>query len=434
LTKVIVGKDTLTTTPNHPFYVPQREQLYASADGFSPSLLGKVGMGLDGTHWLQASALRKGALVLLASGIMASVDTAYTYAANTPVYNFEIAERHNYYVGESGVLVHNGFDKNLLETCFGKAVYEQLVAKNWADTDFTAFFTDFSSSEKKALLARFYANVLNPDIWKRLKTYHPKFEVLRKQADFLTALTEIEKNLSKIDGVTMDDIYTKISNSNVDCKNCLVQDLFDNIGDENVFKDLLEKVKVYTPYISPGAIIKLDNPPSNSIIEGSRAQRQGYRDAAKVETDKDKLKGLNNSTGLQSEKIAEAVADEYFLSNSGWTKIKIFDTNVKQGSFDRVYKNAQGKWVIVECKGGTSPLKGRNGVNNIGYPQQGTKGYINSIIAELRNTHKGNTTIMQELDALSKAIEKGDYESYILRQPFDDAGALKPTIITKVLN
>jgi hypothetical protein len=38
LTKVIIGKDTLTTTPNHPFYVPSEVS------------------EADGTHWLEASA------------------------------------------------------------------------------------------------------------------------------------------------------------------------------------------------------------------------------------------------------------------------------------------------------------------------------------------------------------------------------------------
>ncbi len=110
MTKVIVGKDTLTTTPNHPFYLPTEVS------------------EADGSHWLNAGSLRKGAMILLASGIMASVDTAYTYAATEKVYNFEIENLHNYYVGESGILVHNG---NCIVNVLNDFLDNHNIIKNW---------------------------------------------------------------------------------------------------------------------------------------------------------------------------------------------------------------------------------------------------------------------------------------------------------------
>ncbi len=81
LSKVIVGNDTIITTPNHPFYVND--------------------------SWIVADSLTKGMKVLLFSGILSTIDTAFSYAQTSVVYNFEVETFHNYYVN-SGYLVHNG--------------------------------------------------------------------------------------------------------------------------------------------------------------------------------------------------------------------------------------------------------------------------------------------------------------------------------------
>lgn len=51
--------------------------------------------------------LRKGTSILLLSGLMALVDSVAVIDSIVPVYNFEVAETHDYFVGTEGVLVHN---------------------------------------------------------------------------------------------------------------------------------------------------------------------------------------------------------------------------------------------------------------------------------------------------------------------------------------
>ncbi len=81
LVKVFAGKDTLTTTTNHPFF----------ADNV----------------WTPARALKKGARILLLSGMLSSVDSVAMIDSLATVYNFEVAGDHDYYVGTEGFLVHN---------------------------------------------------------------------------------------------------------------------------------------------------------------------------------------------------------------------------------------------------------------------------------------------------------------------------------------
>jgi len=81
LVKVFAGKDTLTTTTNHPFF----------ADNV----------------WTPARSLKKGSRILLLSGMLSSVDSVAMIDSLATVYNFEVAGDHDYYVGTEGFLVHN---------------------------------------------------------------------------------------------------------------------------------------------------------------------------------------------------------------------------------------------------------------------------------------------------------------------------------------
>jgi len=42
-----------------------------------------------------------------------AIDTVYAFDSLATVYNFEVAERHNYFVGREGVLVHNSYAESL---------------------------------------------------------------------------------------------------------------------------------------------------------------------------------------------------------------------------------------------------------------------------------------------------------------------------------
>ena len=76
--------ETIDATPQHPFYV-------------------------EGKGWVEASALHAGMVVWLADGTKAVVTDVVTEGLEEPVtvYNFEVTDFHTYFVGDSGVLVHN---------------------------------------------------------------------------------------------------------------------------------------------------------------------------------------------------------------------------------------------------------------------------------------------------------------------------------------
>ncbi len=59
-------------------------------------------------RWLRADELRPGMMVRLRDGRAEEVRSVGERDGLTEVHNFEVADDHNYFVGESGVLVHNG--------------------------------------------------------------------------------------------------------------------------------------------------------------------------------------------------------------------------------------------------------------------------------------------------------------------------------------
>jgi len=89
LYQVIIGKDTLNTTAEHPFYTE--------------------------SGWTPASQLKKGIKVLTLASALLAIDTVFAYDSLATVYNFEVAEQHNYFVGEEGVLVHNSYIRPINE-------------------------------------------------------------------------------------------------------------------------------------------------------------------------------------------------------------------------------------------------------------------------------------------------------------------------------
>ena len=76
--------ETIDATPHHPFYV-------------------------EGKGWVDACALHAGMVVWLADGTKAIVTDVVTEGLEHPVtvYNFEVTDFHTYFVGDSGILVHN---------------------------------------------------------------------------------------------------------------------------------------------------------------------------------------------------------------------------------------------------------------------------------------------------------------------------------------
>ena len=84
LVHISINDETITTTPTHPFYVPQR-------------------------GWINAIDLKSGDILVLSNGEYVTVEQVQHEILETPVkiYNFEVEDFHTYYVGENSVLVHN---------------------------------------------------------------------------------------------------------------------------------------------------------------------------------------------------------------------------------------------------------------------------------------------------------------------------------------
>ena len=87
--EVTVNDDTITTTPTHPFYVPQK-------------------------GWTEAIELRAGDILVTCNGEYVVVEKVQHELLETPVtvYNFEVEDYHTYYVSADAnsdefVLVHN---------------------------------------------------------------------------------------------------------------------------------------------------------------------------------------------------------------------------------------------------------------------------------------------------------------------------------------
>ena len=76
--------ETITCTPNHPFYVPQK-------------------------GWTEAVQLRTGDILVLLNGEYVVLEKVQHELLEAPVtvYNFQVEDYHTYFVGESSVRVHN---------------------------------------------------------------------------------------------------------------------------------------------------------------------------------------------------------------------------------------------------------------------------------------------------------------------------------------
>ena len=84
LVHITVNGEEITTTPTHPFWVPQK-------------------------GWTDAIDLRAGDRLQLLNGVYVIIEQVQHELLETPVtvYNFEVDDFHTYYVGDTSVLVHN---------------------------------------------------------------------------------------------------------------------------------------------------------------------------------------------------------------------------------------------------------------------------------------------------------------------------------------
>lgn len=101
--QIITVQDTFLATPNHPFYIPALKR------------------------YVQADSLKVGMRLLTLVGTLMTVTNVAALDTTLPIYNFEVAKHHNYFVGEEGILVHNDGERHCLLL---KATIDELV-KDW---------------------------------------------------------------------------------------------------------------------------------------------------------------------------------------------------------------------------------------------------------------------------------------------------------------
>ena len=95
---IYIDGEEIVTTPEHPFYIPQK-------------------------GWVSAIQLKAGDILVLHNGNYIVVEKIQHKVLENPVrvYNFEVEDFHTYYVGQSAVLVHN--------TCKGKVTSPNQMQK-----------------------------------------------------------------------------------------------------------------------------------------------------------------------------------------------------------------------------------------------------------------------------------------------------------------
>ena len=89
LVHLTTSEETITTTPTHPFYVPEK-------------------------GWVSAIDLRAGDILVTVNGEYVILEQVQHEIFESPVtvYNFEVEGFHTYHVGEQSLLVHNRCTKN----------------------------------------------------------------------------------------------------------------------------------------------------------------------------------------------------------------------------------------------------------------------------------------------------------------------------------
>lgn len=84
LVDIVVDGETISSTPSHKFWLSELQK------------------------WVASEKIKEGTKLLREDGSISVVQSVSSRKGLTDVYNLEVAEEHNYFVGEVGYLVHNG--------------------------------------------------------------------------------------------------------------------------------------------------------------------------------------------------------------------------------------------------------------------------------------------------------------------------------------
>lgn len=127
---VTVADETIEATLLHPFWVVSGESL--DSRPIRDHLPRVPTNATTPGRWVDAGDLQSGDLVLLRNGERYRIQNVQIQPYQNLVYNFEVADLHNYAVGNWQVLVHNNNGKDALhkvEPCKEKLTTSEIIAK-----------------------------------------------------------------------------------------------------------------------------------------------------------------------------------------------------------------------------------------------------------------------------------------------------------------
>ncbi len=211
-----------------------------------------------------AKNLRKGAKIFLFSTLLATVDSTFAQDTTCTVYNFEVENTHNYFVGKEGVLVHN-LCKTLEDLINGTG--------SWL---------------KNELLSKKLAEVFDIDL-----------AMLKQMSKIKDANGKILRNIS-IGEIELNIFPTK--------KNLL--------STSGTYNDFDNAIPLYNGYFSPNNV-----PKTNSILGGFTFDCNSKGGLAT--SDFGKIARLNDTEVKILESIAKEIQQSGIASNLVSGKIKI---------------------------------------------------------------------------------------------------------------
>ncbi|MCF6402651.1 Hint domain-containing protein [Chitinophaga filiformis] len=153
LVRIITGRDTIFSTPEHPY--------------------------LTENGWKSAADLKAGWRLRLAGYAFATLTAVLPIDTSVTVYNFETSITHNYCIGSEGIVVHN--------SCEIIRKLESRIPKEHYDDFVDDFKNAAKGSDEEKLLKKFNEGKISTDIWVILHD----FPSLRANADELVKFRDL---------------------------------------------------------------------------------------------------------------------------------------------------------------------------------------------------------------------------------------------------
>ena len=167
-------------------------------------------------------------------------------------------------------------------------------------------------------------------------------------------------------------------------------------------------------------------PAQQAQMKALSLEREYYRRKRDAEADNTSEAYKTNQYRVTqaSQKLGEAAAEAYVLNRDPAAQ-KLYPQPGDQtaaGVFDQVWRLSDGKLIVIEAKGGSSPtgtreIRSNASSKNLGkIAEQGSTEYLYEIIASMRNKG-GNARNIAVL--IEKAIRDGKFEYGLVRQKID---------------